>query len=104
MLDVAKRLCTDSNIPVDEIHTYHWIGDEMRFMPVYKAPSDGRAVAARAPVTAKASVKPAPPKAPARPASTRASAGHSGRQAIKPAGKKPAAKAAKKIGRSTKRK
>ena len=38
MLDVAKRLCADSNIPVAEIHTYHWIGDEMRFVPVYKAP------------------------------------------------------------------
>jgi hypothetical protein len=42
-IDVARRLCTDSNIPVAEIHTYHWVGDEMRFLPVYKAPSDGRA-------------------------------------------------------------
>jgi hypothetical protein len=41
-IDVARRLCTDSNIPVAEIHTYHWVGDEMRFLPVYKAPSDGR--------------------------------------------------------------
>ena len=47
MVDVAKRLCTDSNIPVAEIHTYHWIGDEMRFLPVYKAPADGRARPAR---------------------------------------------------------
>src|SRR5215203_6602825 len=29
MVDVARRLCTDSHIPVAEIHTYHWIGDEM---------------------------------------------------------------------------
>ena len=43
MVDVARRMCTDSNIPVAEIHSYHWIGDEMRFLPVYKAPSDGRA-------------------------------------------------------------
>ena len=43
MVDVAKRLCTEANIPVTEIHTYHWIGDEMRFLPAYKAPSDGRA-------------------------------------------------------------
>ena len=42
MVDVAKRLCTDGNIPVAEIHTYHWIGDEMRFLPAYKAPADGR--------------------------------------------------------------
>jgi hypothetical protein len=40
MVDVAKRLCTDSNIPVAEITTYHWIGDEMRFLPVYKAPAE----------------------------------------------------------------
>ena len=36
MVDVAKRLCTDSSIPVAEIYTYHWIGDEMRFLPVYR--------------------------------------------------------------------
>jgi hypothetical protein len=42
MADVAKRLCSDSNIPVAEIHSYHWVGDEMRFVPVYKAPNDGR--------------------------------------------------------------
>jgi hypothetical protein len=91
MIDVAKRLCTDSNIPVDEIHTYHWIGDEMRFLPVYKAPSDGRQVAAKTPA------RPAPPKAPARPAVA---------QKKKPARavKRAAARPAKKIGRTTKRK
>ena len=131
MLDVAKRLCTDSNIPVEEIHTYHWIGDEMRFMPVYKAPADGRAVAARAPVSAKVSVKPAPaktaakasPKASAGSASAKATAGPpSARTAARPASAKATArpasggskaskgatksvsKPAKKIGRSTKRK
>ena len=117
MIDVAKRLCTDSNIPVAEIHTYHWIGDEMRFVPVYKAPNDGRptggtAVSARVmvkapvatkapavPVSAKAVAKPAVPKVAARPASTKAPAG-------KPKGqkKKPAAKPRKKTGRSIKRK
>ncbi len=56
MVDVARRMCTDSNIPVAEIHSYHWIGDEMRFLPVYKAPSDGRAAAA------KPAPKAAPPK------------------------------------------
>jgi hypothetical protein len=92
MIDVARRLCTDSNIPVDEIHTYHWIGDEMRFVPVYKAPADGRQVAAKVPVA-----KPGPPKAPPKQASV---------QKKKPvrALKKAAAKPAKKIGRSTKRK
>jgi hypothetical protein len=42
MAEVAKRLCSDSNIPVAEIHSYHWVGDEMRFVPVFKAPADGR--------------------------------------------------------------
>ena len=86
MVDVAKRLCADSQIPVAEIHTYHWIGDEMRFLPVYKAPSDGRVAS-----PSSASTK-------ARSASTRASARQTG------AKRKPAAKPAKKSGRSTKRK
>ncbi len=75
MVDVARRLCTDSNIPVAEIHTYHWIGDEMRFLPIYKAP--------------------APPE---RPASPRA------KTKPKAAKKKSAAKPRKKNGRSPKRK
>ena len=76
MVDVAKRLCTDSQIPVAEIHTYHWIGDEMRFLPVYKAPSDGRAK-----VVSKPAAKPSAAKKPkAKP---------------KPAKKKPAKKSTK---------
>ena len=75
MVDVAKRLCSDSQIPVAEIHTYHWIGDEMRFLPIYKAP-----------VTAPRSASPGPKSKP------------------KPAKKKPAAKPGKKNGRSAKRK
>ncbi len=84
MVDVAKRLCTDSHIPVAEIHTYHWIGDEMRFLPAYKAPADGRTAAARP-----AAAKPASPKA---------------KPKAKPARKKPAPKPARKTGRSPKRK
>ena len=74
----------DSHIPVAEIHTYHWIGDEMRFLPVYKAPADGRTTAARP-----AAAKPASPKA---------------KPKAKAAKKKPAAKPARKTGRSPKRK
>jgi hypothetical protein len=85
MVDVAKRLCTDSQIPVAEIHTYHWIGDEMRFLPAYKAPSDGRPV-------------PRPVKAAPKPKSKSGSAKGTGRQA----GSKK--KAAKKPVRSSKRK
>ncbi len=123
MIEVAKRLCTDSHIPVAEIHSYHWIGDEMRFVPVYKAPTDGRSNTAtltvkaevRPPTSAKASTKsvpakpatkPAPPKASARPASAKASARQAGGQKTprRAAAKKTAAKPRKKIGRSAKRK
>jgi hypothetical protein len=34
MIDVARRLCTDMQIPVAEIWTYHPVGDQMRFMLV----------------------------------------------------------------------
>ena len=89
MVDVAKRLCTDSGIPVAEIHTYHWIGDEMRFLPVYKAPASAKATAGQARATATA-----------RPASAKATARQAG-----PKKKKPAAKPAKKkTGKSAKRK
>src|SRR5688572_3269792 len=76
MVDVAKRLCTDSSIPVAEIYSYHWIGDEMRFLPVYKAP---------AAVVRAAALK---PKVKSRPASAKA------------AKKKPASKPAKKTSKS----
>jgi hypothetical protein len=102
MVDVAKRLCTDANIPVAEIHTYHWIGDEMRFLPAYKAPSDGRTASAKAPAGA--------PKVAARPASAKASPGQ-GRspkrktaRSTKPARRKPAGRPRRKPGRSPKRK
>jgi hypothetical protein len=74
MVEVARRLCTDSSIPVAEIHTYHWIGDEMRFIPVYKAPAEQRAHAA-VPKSAKAPKKKAKVSKPAA------------RRAVKPARK-----------------
>jgi hypothetical protein len=67
MADVAKRLCTDGNISVSEIFSYHWIGEEMRFVSVHKAPPDGRkmlppppAPKAAAPKKSKAAPKPKP--------------------------------------------
>ena len=81
MVDVARRMCTDSNIPVAEIHSYHWIGDEMRFLPVYKAPSDGRAAAA----------KPAPKP----PSPKRAAAKSVKKKPAKAAARKPVRKTAK---------
>ena len=68
MVDVAKRLCTDANISVSEIHTYHWVGDDMRFLPVYKAPSDGRPQPSAAPASPEpARVRSAPRKKPSKP-------------------------------------
>ncbi len=88
MAEVAKRLCTDFNVPVTEIFSYHWIGDEMRFLSVYKAPAS--------------------PKAPARPASAKAPVRQAGKKRAskpsKPAARKPAAKSSRKAGRSPKRK
>jgi hypothetical protein len=94
MVDVARRLCTDSHIPVAEIHTYHWIGDEMRFVPIYKAPAS-----AQAPVRSGAKATPRPPsgKRSARPSSGKATARQSGV-------KKTAGKTVKKTARSAKRK
>jgi hypothetical protein len=71
MVDVAKRLCTDSQIPVAEIHTYHWIGDEMRFLPVYKAPSDGRSASRPVKTAPKPKSKTDSAKSPARPAASK---------------------------------
>ncbi len=114
MFEVAKRLCTDSNIPVAEIYSYHWIGDEMRFVPVYKAPADGRtstATLAAKIVTPKAVVpKPPPVKAAvpkvaaAKPAAKPVKAPKTQKPTRKPAARKPAAKSGKKLGRSSKRK
>ena len=41
-VDRARRLCTNYKIDVDEIWTYHLVGDQMRFTPVYKAPRASR--------------------------------------------------------------
>ena len=87
MVDVARRLCSDSQIPVAEIHTYHWIGDEMRFVSIYKAP----APAAR-PTNSRTTPKPKVVK-PAKPV-----------KLAKQVKKKPAAKPVRKTGRSPKRK
>ena len=37
MIDVARRLCGDMQIPVTEIWTYHPIGDQIRFTLVQKS-------------------------------------------------------------------
>jgi hypothetical protein len=66
MIEVARRLVTDHNVSVAEIQSYHAVGDVIRFVPVYRAPSESRARPAAAPKKA-AARKPKP----ARPASRR---------------------------------
>jgi hypothetical protein len=93
MVEVAKRICSDGQIPVAEIHTYHWIGDEMRFLPVYKAPAVAvRSAAPKASASTKASARPGTAKTTVRPASAKATARQAGK-------KKPAAKSGKKSGK-----
>lgn len=91
MVDVARRLCTDGNIPVAEIHTYHWVGDEMRFLPAYKAPSDGRSLPSKS-QSRSSSVKPV---------KSVAKSPHKGAKASRP---RKAAKLSRKSGKSPKRK
>ncbi len=100
-VDRAWRLCTDYNIAVDEIWTYHLVGDLMRFTPVYKAPPASRPArrpdAAKAPsprVAAKARkpvAKPAgrTPKS-RRPAARTVAKARDAKRTAKPAGSKPA--------------
>lgn len=82
-VDPARRLCTDHNIPVAEIWTYHPIGDQMRFTQVYKAPETRRSANRSA----------APPSAPrkATPPAAKAKAKAKSQPASKPAARKPAA-------------
>jgi hypothetical protein len=90
MMEVAKRLCTDHHVPVAEIYSYHLVGDELRFVPVYRAPADSRV---RSTASAKKSAPKPAPSMRAKPAPKPAKA----------AARRPA-KPAKKTARSPKRK
>ena len=61
MIDVARRLCQDMQIPVTEIWAYHVIGDQLRFTLVQKAAEPELKAIKAAPVVRAAA-------APARPA------------------------------------
>jgi len=77
----ARRLCTEHNIPVAEIWTYHLVGDQMRFTLVYKAPPSraarrpaaaasrpaAQASAGRSSASSRAARKSAPARRAARP-------------------------------------
>jgi hypothetical protein len=94
-VDIARRLCTDNQVGVAELWSYHSIGDQTRFTLVQRlAVTPPRPPAA--PVTAekpapKKAAKPATPaKSAAKPAKAKAKA--KARPAPKAAKKKPAAK------------
>jgi hypothetical protein len=53
-VDVARRFCSDNQIPVAEVVSYHTIGDQLRFTTVYRAPADTRGAQRRAPKAAAA--------------------------------------------------
>ena len=87
MVDVARRLCEDSQIHVNEIWSFHMVGDEVRFTLVQRS----REPAPQARGAASARRKPA---APVRKRVTRSA---------KPAPRPKAKKVAKKPGRAQKR-
>jgi hypothetical protein len=70
MIDVARRLCVDMQIPVAELWTYHPLGDQMRFTLVDRsAEAPAPEKPARTATAASEPRRPAPPReAPARPA------------------------------------
>jgi hypothetical protein len=95
---VARRLCGDHAIGVNEIWTYHAVGDQVRFAQVYKAPlaeklaaakaaaAEARRASAREKATA-GTGKTQPRRAAAKPAAKRA-----GARPARPAVKRAAAK------------
>jgi hypothetical protein len=93
-MERARRLCTNYHIEVDEIWTYHLVGDQMRFTPVYKAPPAGRS--ARRADGAKKPAPPAPEKS--RPSQSKPAARKSASakpRAARPAPPKPKKTAAR---------
>jgi hypothetical protein len=106
MVDVARRLCEDNQIPVSEVWSYHGIGDDVRFTLIHRsketpsvqtvrrpsaAESDGArkgtSAATKRPAVKGAAAKRAEPK-PSRPA--RSAKGAAARRKATPVKKKAA--------------
>ena len=66
--EAARRLCADHNIGVQEIWSYHPIGDQMHFTMVHRAPAPVRASRRRPAPAVKRPAKPRPRKPTVRPA------------------------------------
>jgi hypothetical protein len=68
MVDVARRLCEDNQIRVNEIWSFHTVGDEVRFTLVHRTREQPAATSARArPAAASGGRAPAAPSRQARP-------------------------------------
>ena len=87
MVDVARRLCEDNQIHVNEIWSFHMVGDEVRFTLVQRSREPAPQVRSAANVRRK-------PAAPVRKRAARSA---------KPASRPKAKKAAKKPSRAQKR-
>jgi len=46
-VDAARRFCDDNGIAVDEIWTFHSIGDQVRFTMIYRAPAPSKPASRR---------------------------------------------------------
>ena len=73
MVEVARRLCEDNQIVVNEIWSYHNVGDQVRFTLVHRnreTPGSKRVEAPAAKRVVLAAPKPAPSRSPKKPART----------------------------------
>jgi hypothetical protein len=70
-VDVARRLAADNQIPVAEIHSYHQVGELMRFTLVHRSGGPALDLGPDATVSAAASVRPKPVGVGKEPARTR---------------------------------
>ena len=108
-VDVARRLCTDHQIPVAEVVSYHTIGDQLRFTTVYRAPVETRSAGSSRAASARGRQRGSRAGAPKR--GSRAGNLRAGAQTRRPASRAKAAsrpsrakKAARKPSRASKRK
>jgi hypothetical protein len=95
MIDVARRLCQDLQIPVAEVWAYHPVGDQMRFTLVQRSATAAPAEKPSRPEPARVA-RPAPARADGGGAEpVRAPRGDNGRGAarVSPAARRPAAAA-----------
>jgi hypothetical protein len=80
MVEVARRLCDDNQIPVNEFWSYHSVGDQVRFTLVHRA-KEVVPPKARPRAAAKGAKAPSRRRTPARARSVKRGAGKTARAA-----------------------